>query len=296
MQTSGSQLVSESQYQREAVKLEFPWLQTSDSQLVRESRGKWETVNSELLLKKTSGSQLGSKPKVEAVDYQALLPSNLLEEYEEVSKVDVIIRNQDPNSATADNSTGAMSVTVNDGDRSTDTASGAATKEVLSQVVQSGMVMSGYGRFRGHWDKLGDAIEDSYDCVQWLADTDQRIVSKKITNEADKIREASAGCHPTEGDAKDKVSRNTMCAGTYAVFKQRCMEIWRPKRSVDPFTATKAFFFMAPAKTVGGQMNIASKIGTEVTESWRSSDQIKVWKSAELAAVPGSVDVEVVKL
>ena len=102
--------------------------------------------------------------------------------------------------------------------------------------------------------------------------------------------------HPTEGDAIDKVSWNTMNAKTYDIFKQRSMEIWRPRRTADPFTVTKAFFTMAPARTVGGQMNIASKIGSEVAESWRTSSRVKVQTVAEITAEPNSSRVEVITL
>ena len=102
----------------------------------------------------------------------------------------------------------------------------------MSQYTPPSNKFVGSIRDRNDPDK---AILEAYDVHQFLSDVDARIASRKVTQDADKIKEALLFISSDKGDAKTLVLSPEFANRTYAEFKELCILNWQKEEERDPY-------------------------------------------------------------
>ena len=78
----------------------------------------------------------------------------------------------------------------------------------------------------------------NYTVQRWLTDTENRIASKNITHDVDKIREARLAVHTEIGDAAAVINSVEMLEVTnWELFKKKCTLLWRTQSEQDSYLA-----------------------------------------------------------
>ena len=79
------------------------------------------------------------------------------------------------------------------------------------------------------------ALLESYNVNRFLADVDAQISAKKITEDADKIKQAHLFVSSDKGDAKALILSPAFENVTYDEFKELCKLTWQREEFKDPF-------------------------------------------------------------
>ena len=78
----------------------------------------------------------------------------------------------------------------------------------------------------------------NYTAQRWLTDTENRIASKSIQHDVDKIREARLAVHTEIGDAAAVINSVEMLdVKNWELFKKKCTLLWRTQSEQDSYLA-----------------------------------------------------------
>ena len=107
--------------------------------------------------------------------------------------------------------------------------------ENLDMAYQIPIVNKFVGRIMDPNDPDKQVLE-AYHVHQFLADVDARIVSRRITAEAEKIKEAHLFVSQDKGDARVMLANPIFSdLTTYDQFKAKCISVWQPVEYQDKF-------------------------------------------------------------
>ena len=85
----------------------------------------------------------------------------------------------------------------------------------------------------------------------WLADTENRIARRKLTDGPSKIKEAKLQVHQDKGDARIVLNSYDMQKITsWETFKEKCLLVWETTAEADAYTALVKFFDDAPGSPI----------------------------------------------
>ena len=122
----------------------------------------------------------------------------------------------------------------------------------------------------------------TYTVHRWLTDTENRIASKGITNDLDKIREARLAVHPDIGDAAAVVNSVEMLAvRSWDEFKRKCLLLWRSQSEQDSLLALSDLLNVPYYERQGDTISHLSKACDNVKQDIISKKKLRVAKANE---------------
>lgn len=138
-------------------------------------------------------------------------------------------------------------------------------------------------KFTGNVPESKDSVRyTSYTVHRWLNDTENRISSKGITNDLDKIREARLGVHTEIGDAAAVVNSIEMLAvKSWDEFKRKCLLLWRSHTEQDSFLALADLLNVPFYERQGDTISHLSKACDNVKQDLILKGKMKVMKQAD---------------
>ena len=121
-----------------------------------------------------------------------------------------------------------------------------------------------------------------YTVQRWLTDSENRIASKNITSETDKIREARLAVHPEVGDAAAVINSVEMLeVVTWDKFKSKCLLLWRSQSEQDTYLALSKLLSVPYHQNPGDVISDLSKSSHDVISDIISKGKMKVGKASE---------------
>ena len=122
----------------------------------------------------------------------------------------------------------------------------------------------------------------AYDVYRWLKDSECRITSKKLTTDADKIRETILGVHPDIGDAAEVCASDLFSSETvYDAWKTLVTRYWLPVRSSDAYMAVAQLLGVEFDPHFGKMVVRVERAQKAITADIKTTKQVLITKGED---------------
>ena len=157
-------------------------------------------------------------------------------------------------------------------------------------IIMAGTEVKIQARFIGRFREGVDAEKDRnkhqfYTVHRWLRDSENRISSKRITDDVGKIREACLAVHPDIGDAASMVHSDMLASITnWERFKAKCRLFWRSEEEENCIPALLTLIRSPPHSTHGETAAAYARGASDIADVVEIKPQLRVgdadsWKA-----------------